>query len=258
LSIIHCQLNYSRLYWILFLLVVGAILFSAVRNKKYSTADGVEAEVVPLPKGDKLISERDVRQALIRAFGTGIEQTELVNLEVENIEHTLEEDPFVKDAQTYVDQHNMLHIKIEQREPIMRVLDNNGNNYYLDENGVKMPPSKNFAARVLVVTGNVAPYTVEFKTKRKSSLKDAFLIVQTILNDEFLSDFIQQIHVNNAGEFILVPLIGDQKIVLGSARKLDDKFDRLKTFYKKGMPYTGWQIYKTINLKYSGQVVCKK
>jgi hypothetical protein len=52
----------------------------------------------------------------------------------------------------YVDQHNILRIKVEQREPVLRILDNNGNNYYLDENGVKMPPSKNFAARALVAS----------------------------------------------------------------------------------------------------------
>jgi cell division protein FtsQ len=237
---------------------VGGILYGAIRDKKYSTAEGVQAEVIPLPGGDKLISENDVRQALIRSFGTGIENTELKNLEVELMERTLEEDPFVLDAEAYIDQRNTLHVRVEQREPILRVLDNNGGNYYLDNNGVKMPPSKNFAARVIVATGNVSPYTVEFKTKRKNSLKDAFLITQTLLKDEFLRDFVQQVHVNNAGEFILIPLVGDQKIILGSARKLEDKLERLKTFYKKGMPYTGWQVYESINLKYNGQVVCKR
>jgi cell division protein FtsQ len=66
------------------------------------------------------------------------------------------------------------------------------------------------------------------------------------------------VHVNNAGEFILVPLIGDQKIILGNARRLENKFDRLKTFYKKAMPYVGWQQYRSINLKFNGQVVCKR
>jgi cell division protein FtsQ len=34
--------------------------------------------------------------------------------------------------------------------------------------------------------------------------------------------------------------------------------NRLKIFYKEGMPYEGWRKYETINLKYSGQVVCKR
>ncbi|HOY07110.1 MAG TPA: hypothetical protein PLO67_17000 [Saprospiraceae bacterium] len=252
------RFRYDRFAWVAFLLLVAVILFSAIGKKKNSFADGVEVVVTPLESGDKLISERDVRQALLRSFGNTLEGTELALLEVERMERVLEEDPFILDAEAYVDQHNVLHMSITQREPLVRVLDNTGGNYYLDRNGVKMPASKNFAARVLVATGNLAPYTPEFLKKRKSSLKDLFNLTQTLLKDEFLASFIQQVHVNNAGDFILVPLIGDQKIVLGSTRKLDDKLKRLKIFYQEGMPYEGWRKYETINLKYNGQVVCKR
>lgn len=252
------HLRYNRIAWVVFLLVVGLVLFTAINRKKNTFAEGVQVEVVPLAGGDLLISERDVRQALLVTFGNTLEGTELGRLEVERMERVLERDPFVLDAETYIDQKNVFHVKIIQREPVLRVLDNNGGNYYLDKNGVKMPPSKNFAARVIVATGNVAPYTPEFREKRKNTLKDLFALTQTLLTDEFLASFIQQIHVNNAGEFTLVPLVGDQKIVLGSARKLDDKLNRLKIFYREGMPYSGWRVYETINLKYSGQVVCRK
>ncbi len=252
------RIRYDRLAWLMFLFIVGMIWLIA-RNRKANTyAEGLHVTVEELPSGDKLISERDVRQALLVAFGSDLENSELASLEVERMERVLESDPFVKNADAYIDQNNQVHIKIEQREPLLRILDNNGNNYYLDAVGKKMPPSKNFAARVIVATGNVSPYTPQFREKRKSSLKDLFTITKTLLADEFLASFIQQIHINNAGEFILVPLIGDQKIILGSARNLEDKLNRLKIFYKEGMPYEGWRKYETINLKYSGQVVCRR
>lgn len=252
------RLHYGRLAWLMFLFIV-AMIWLIARNRKANTfAEGLQVNVVALPSGDKLISERDVRQALLAAFGSDLENSELANLQVERMERVLEADPFVKNADVYIDQNNQLHIKIDQREPVVRVLDNNGNNYYLDAAGKKMPPSKNFAARVIVATGNVSPYTPEFREKRKSTLKDLFNITQTLLTDEFLKSFIQQIHVNNRGEFILVPLVGDQKIELGSARKLDDKLNRLKIFYQQGMPYEGWRKYERIYLNYSGQVVCKR
>ncbi|MEY3194854.1 MAG: hypothetical protein RIQ78_951 [Bacteroidota bacterium] len=252
------RLRYDRILWVVFLLLIGFLLFSAIGRKKNSFADGVEVEVLSLESGEKLISERDVRQALLRSFGNTLEGTELEALEVERMERVLEEDPFVLDAETYIDQHNVFHVKIEQREPILRILDNNGGNYYLDNKGLKMPSSNNFAARVLVATGNIAPYTLDFRTKKSNTLKSLFSLSETLLADDFLASFIQQIHVTNSGEFILVPLIGDQKILLGSTRKLEDKLRRLKIFYQQGMPYTGWRVYKTIGLKYNGQVVCQK
>ncbi|HAD13636.1 MAG TPA: hypothetical protein DCF33_14515 [Saprospirales bacterium] len=252
------RIPYTRLAWLLFLFIVGMIWLIA-RNRKASTfAEGLQVKVTALAGGDKLISEGDVRQALTKSFGNDLENSELGSLDVERMERVLEMDPFIKNADAYIDQNNQLHIVVEQREPLLRVLDNQGNNYYLDATGKKMPPSKNFAARVIVATGNVAPFTPEFREKRKNSLKDLYNITQTLLADDFLKSFIQQIHVTNTSEFILVPLIGDQKIILGSARKLEDKLKRLKIFYQQGMPYEGWTKYETINLKYTGQVVCKR
>lgn len=252
------RLRYDRIYWILFLLITIVILIGAIAHKKNSFPDTLEVTVEPLPNGEKLISEGDVKQALMRAFGNDLENTEIGRLDVERMERVMEEDPFVRDADTYVDQKNVLHVSIQQRAPLVRVLDSNGGNYYLDEKGVKMPPSKNFTARVIVATGNIAPYTPEFMEKRKNTLKDLFNLTKFILADDFLASFIQQIHVNNAGEFSMVPLVGNQRIILGSARRLDDKIRRLKVFYREAMPYTGWRQYQTINLKYNGQVVCKK
>lgn len=252
------KLRYDRVLWLIFLLAIAAFLYYAVHRKMDSFAEGVEVEVKPLADGDKLISERDVRQALLRSFGNTLEGTELQHLEVSRMEHVLEEDPFVFNAETYLDQHNIFHVKVEQREPILRILDNNGGNYYLDKNGVKMPPSKNFAARVLVATGNISPYQEDFNQRKRSTLKDLFALTQTILADDFLAGFIQQIHVSGNGDFILVPLIGDQNIILGSARKLEDKLHRLKVFYHQGMPYSGWRVYESINLKYNDQIVCKR
>lgn len=252
------SLRYDRLMWVFFLFIVLMIWLIA-RNKKASEfVENVEVVVEPLESGDKLISERDVKQVLLEAFGNTLEGTEMANIEVERMERVLEIDPFVQDAETYIDQNSKLHVEISQRQPIVRILDNKGGNYYLDGMGKKMPPSKNFAARVLVATGNVAPYTPEFRQKRRNTLKDLFFIVESLMKDEFLRDFIQQIHIAENGDFWLVPLIGDQKIILGSARRLEDKLYRLKVFYQKGMPYTGWRKYETINLKYNGQIVCKR
>lgn len=252
------RLRYDRMIWVLFLLITGLILVSAVAHKKSSFAEGTEVEVIPLESGDKLLNEREVRQTLLRAFGNTLEGTELAKLEIERMERVLEEDPFVANAEAYVGQNNTLHVRIRQREPILRVMDNTGGNYYLDKDGAKMPTSRNYTARVLVATGNIAPYSTDFQEKKRNSLKDLFLLTHQLLTDPVWSSFIQQIHINNAGEFILVPLIGDQKIILGSVRHLDDKLRRLKVFYKEGMPYAGWRTYESINLKYSGQVVARR
>ena len=40
------------------------------------------------------------------------------------------------------------------------------------------------------------------------------------------------------------------------AENIEDKFRRLRVFYEKAASYEGWQKYRTIDLRYRGQVVC--
>jgi cell division protein FtsQ len=75
-----------------------------------------------------------------------------------------------------------------------------------------------------------------------------------------LQALIGQIHLKKNGDFVLIPLVGDQLIVFGSAftdQEVRDKFEKLKIFYTKGLPYEGWEKYSEISLKYRGQIVGK-
>lgn len=257
-SVFPSGIRYDRISFVVFVFVVVLLLASAVTRRLESFAQAVMIDIKPLNGGARMISDADVRQLLLEAFGNTLNGTELRNMEVERMERVLESDPFIADADVYIDQRNILRIRVVQREPMLRVLDNQGGNYYLDATGNKMPVSKNFTARVMVATGNIAPYSTDFQEKKRNSLKDVYTLARKLNEDELWSRFIQQIHVNNAGDLVMTPLIGDQSIILGSIRNLKDKLDRLKIFYREGMPYTGWQTYESLNLKYAGQVVCRK
>jgi cell division protein FtsQ len=70
-----------------------------------------------------------------------------------------------------------------------------------------------------------------------------------------------QIHLEKNGDFVLVPLVGDQKIIFGAAhstQEVESKFDKLRIFYTEAIAYEGWSKYSEISLKYENQIVCKK
>jgi cell division protein FtsQ len=69
---------------------------------------------------------------------------------------------------------------------------------------------------------------------------------------------IEQLFVNDKADIELIPRVGNQRIVLGSADSLEVKMRNLLAFYKQAMPKVGWDTYKTINVKYTNQVVCVK
>ncbi len=247
----------NRIGWLCLIFAASMLIISAVERKQVESCNGVLIDVQPLEFDRNLINEQDVEAVILKKYDLNISGLKLSDIDIESLETLLKAEPFVFDAEAYFDGENNLNVKIEQRRPILRVIDNNGMDYYLDSDGCKMPPSKRYTARVLVATGDLPPYTENFRGKENHLLKDLYLLTNYILHDHFLNNLIEQVHVNK-GDFILVPKLGNQKILLGSISDIEGKFDRLKVFYKEGMSREGWTKYKTINLKFKNQVVCEK
>jgi cell division protein FtsQ len=67
------------------------------------------------------------------------------------LENALNSNPMVKTAEVYVSVNGTLTADIEQKRPIARVSTNAS--YYIDDAGSYMPLSKNYSARVPLVTG---------------------------------------------------------------------------------------------------------
>jgi len=247
-----------RLLVIAGLFLLAAMIIWSVQKKSSKKAKDMVISIERLENGHNLITKEDVKEELLKSFAVSLTGLPIGAIDVERVEEVLEADPFVKDAEAYINAQEVVYINLTQREPILRVIDDNGLNYYLDKEGNKMPLSKHFTAHVLVANGNIPPHVPDFLTRRKHALRDLFELTNKILNDEFLLAMIEQIYVNDKGEYILTPILGNQKIILGPYENIDDKFFRLKNFYTEAIPYTGWKKYKTINLTFKNQVVCKK
>lgn len=246
-----------RTGWVAGLVLVGILVVSAIESKQASLAEGLVISILPLPDSTMLLVESDVLESIDRSFGFALEGRPLKSIDVTRVERVLEEDPLIFDADVFVDAKNIVRIGITQRKPVLRIIDRNGLNYYLDEKGIKMPLSKHFTTRVLVATGSIPPYIPAFMEQPNHRLNAVFALTELVRHDTFLEAMIEQIHIEEDGDFILVPLIGDQRIILGPYERMEEKLNNLKLFYREGMPYEGWRTYRTINLSYKGQIVCK-
>jgi cell division protein FtsQ len=248
----------KRLAWIAGLFIVAALVISAVEYKRTSSIKDVVISIESLEDGSYMIKEEDVRILLQRSFGNELQGQSLALIDVDRLERVLEDDPFVLDADAFVDAKNIVHLNVRQRQPILRVIDKQGVSYYLDASGHRMPTSQHFTARVLVATGNINPFDPGFLQREKDVVRHIFDLTGHLLSDPFFRALIEQIYVDEKKVIHLIPKIGRQKIVFGPYQEVEDRLNRLKIFYNEGMPYSGWRKYKTIDVQYDGQVVCKK
>jgi len=246
-----------RILWIAGIFLFLGLVLSAVERKRSSDSMGLKV-MIEDSLAANFITKSDVQLILERYIGHQFDGMQIGNIDTRKAEAVLETDPFIKDADVFVDARNDINITIRQSKPIVRVMDTNGENYYLDAEGEYLPMSPNFTARVPVVTGSLPKFHQNYREHKKHPLNGLMNLVLHLKDDPFLSALTEQIYVDGDEEFSIIPKVGSYRIIVGKAERLEEKLRNLKVFYTEGLPYGDWKKYKNINLKFKGQVVCTK
>ncbi|MBO4621796.1 MAG: hypothetical protein J5635_03895 [Paludibacteraceae bacterium] len=164
-----------------------------------------------------------------------------------NVERQLLSHPMIRTAEAWCSPEGVLHLNVTQRQPVLRVLGDE--NYYVDSDRRKMPVRNTTAAYVPVVTGRV-PF--RFVT---GELYDFILWME---DDAYWRAQVEQINVVSPARIELVPRVGSGIIVLGTLEDYPTKLRKLKKLYQDGFSSFGWNDYAEVDLRFRGQVVCRK
>jgi cell division protein FtsQ len=182
----------------------------------------------------------------------------LTGKDLERIEKAVRVIPQVKESNAYTDDQGYLNIKIVQRIPIARVYNMEGESFYIDETGIKFPTSNYFAAKVPIITGNIAERCDSSQQVQGNELKKIYKVVQTINKNKLWKEMVGQYNVNERGQVELIPRFGNCSVLFGDEKNGDEKLKRLDIFYFDVLKKIGWNYYKVINIMYKDQVICLK
>ena len=180
---------------------------------------------------------------------------ETINLTA--LEHFIEKTEWVKNAEFFINNQLVLEVKIEQRVPIARIFTSSGTSFYIDNEGARLPLKQLMVLNLVVFTG----FPTDQSTLSKPDsilLKDVLLFAQTIQKDSFFLAQVAQVNIEPNGTFQMVPTLGDHLVLLGSVDQLEDKLNRLFTFYKKVWVGSGTNAYQFIDCRFNHQVVALK
>lgn len=247
------------------MVVVGIIAQNHYYN---SPVKEVKVEINYREKGDlnRFLSYKDISSFINRNYDS-IKGSPIKEINLEELQNGLEELPYIKAANAFATLDGEINLQIQQRRAIIRIIDVDDNNYYIDDMGRIIPIRTKFPARVPICNGmipNIGFYTNNYSDKELDSivnntiLKDIYAMAQYIDRDTLLNMQITQLNIDNNGEYILTPLVSSQIIEFGKARNIDEKFENLKLFYIKGLGHHKWTTYRKISLKYKNQIVCTK
>lgn len=202
-----------------------------------------------------LVQKADVRAMLSRDIGVIVGEP-LNQINMREIETKLTEMPHIKDAKVYETINKKLMLELEERSPLVRIFDRDGNTAIMDDEGLLMPRSKNAILRLPVITGH---FSITDTSAAADSARTAiFNYAVEIASDSFWKAQIQETNITEVGDFVAYPQVGNHTINFGTSDEIKEKLNRLHIFYNKGMERSGWNKYSKINLKFKDQIVCTK
>lgn len=252
---INWKLVFKCFSWVICLAGLVALMSFIGIKKKDILCNDIK---VLIPGADNFI-EREEIDAILKQGQGSLMGRRLNDINFEKIERTIKSNPFIAFAKVYADMDGTVHIEIQQRQPVLRVINANDQDFYIDMNGLKMPVSSNFTANVLVANGKILEhFSGKVDTLITGVAKDLYKTALYVKQDTLWEAQIEQVFVNDKNDIELIPRVGNQRIILGTADSLDVKMRNLLAFYKQAMPKVGWDTYKTINIKYTNQIVCEK
>lgn len=234
------------------------LLIAAMGKQRRDNCKDYAISIKGIRGEDFFLDEADILKLMKAATKGKIKGQPKTDFDLRKMEQLLEDNQWIKDAQLYFDNKDVLHVEVHEREPIARLFTKGGKSYYVDQDAMLMPLSEKLNARLPVFTG----FTDRRELKKADStlLKDIVGIASFINGDPFWTSQVAQVDISEEvpGEFDMIPVVGNQLIKLGDGKNIDQKFKKLFMFYKQVMSITGFGKYRSIDVRYAGQVVAAK
>ena len=165
------------------------------------------------------------------------------SLDLNILETELKNNQFIKSAEVYWKFHDVLEIRIKEREPLYIMTNEN---YYVDSFG-KFFPMKEIKKDLPRVLSELS----------KINLKSLTNFVLGINKDQFMKSELDKIYFEK-DEFRINLKSFDFDIIFGNSKRLKEKVEKLKVFCAFQKVQDSLTNYPLVNLNYLNQVIASK
>ncbi len=193
------------------------------------------------------LNKKDIT-LMLRHSGLSFLARPMNSINTRQVEEILQGNDLIDSVECYKAINGVLCINVRQRVPVIRVMADNGEDYYVDHRG-EIIQHNNYTCNLIVATGHI---------NKKYASKVLTPIANLIQEDKFWKNQIVQFNVLEDGSLELVPRVGEHIAYLGQPTDVEQKLERLRKFYRYGLNEAGWNRYSRISVEFDNQIICKK
>jgi len=246
----------------LIVVLSGALLFCWFHFVGRLSAQGrgqarcQEVEVILLDSLESaIVDKKEVHDFLTkRAVG---KQTGEIDLDA--LEKALRARGEIMSAQVYAADEQTLSVRLTQRKPVIR-FENASQRWYADPEGYLFPVTN--AVDVPIVTGHL-PLQFEKNWRglvpedKRDWVLGMIRLARYIDSKPDLREEIAQMDISDNGDIVLYTRTAGPAIIFGDSDDYVTKFGKLEAWWRNIVPQLDGKTYRTINLKYNNQIICK-
>jgi cell division protein FtsQ len=248
----------KRIFFISLWIVIGGgvtvLLIAAIRIKREKVCKGYKIEITNNTYGHWFIDKKTVEKLLTKNGRDTLNGKGIIHFDLKRMEALLEKNRWVRDAELFFDNKQILQVKITERVPIARIITSTGSGFYIDSSCARLPLSVKMATRLPVFTGFPSD-KLKLKRSDRLLLEDIKEVSSYLLQEPFWMAQVAQIDITPGRNFEIIPTIGNHIIEFGNGSNCQEKFKRLLIFYMQVLSKAGMEKYTRINVQYDRQVI---
>ena len=236
------RINWMKIKLIFLLILISGLFYSTISVN--NLRDISKTDIYIDNSNNLFITKDSIKSAVLEIITT--KNIRKSSVHPKALEFELNKNELVRKSDVFIDVNGTMVVNIQQRMPIARFIDNKS---YLDEDGLVMPKSRYYSARVPVIKGYA---------NTQDQLDLIYQLSNYIKDDKFLSQSATEILIDNNNNFSIKLRDYRFKILIGQLNNLDLKIKNFKAFYINASANQILNKYSVINLQFDNQVVCVK
>lgn len=242
------RISLYGIFILTFMAGMGVLLHIVAENRHSIACSGIKIDITG---SGAFVTEESLHKDIDGFYGIYVGQR-IEEVRTAEIEKMINLKPAVQNSEVWITDDGVLHVQVSERDPILR-FDFKGKSTFVDRTGTLFPPqgSKCDSLQVLAISCDPAR-GVDAKW-----LEDLLTIAEKVARSKSWSERINGYIVENNGDLVLLASSGE-RLIYGDFSRMEAKFDAMERYFTQIAPRHTDSPYKSVNVKYKGQIICRK
>ncbi len=203
-----------------------------------------------------LLDQQDIER-MLAADSIAVIGKPMKEVNVEQITRLLTKNPYVKKVNFVHFSGRRLLIDFDLKNIILHVYPADGDQYFVDDEGGLVPYTAKMQDYLTVANGNIRQHYKSGDTARKE-LRQIVNIVKAVNADKFSRAQFKQVYLNDKNQVELVSTLGNQLVLVGDDRNIEEKLANVRDVYREGITRKGFDTYAQLDARFKNRVIAKR